>query len=473
MTATLNRATASAEPSSPIVHDDVRTRAARGKAARKDRPRAELARWEAAATRPDPVGLLSAQEATRVPELVAIRHERMLESPFAFYRGAAVIMAADLGSTPHTGLWVQCCGDAHLANIGGFASPERDLVFDINDFDETSRGPFEWDIKRLATSFEIAGRSLELAAKDIRTVVLSTARAYREAIAEFAAMGNLAVRYARFDAARAAAEVRDRAPRQRARLERAVAKAHGRDNLRALGKLTRRVNGELRFASDPPLLVPIAELFGDVEADVLHEWLRERLRVYRESLPEDRRHLVERYRLVDVARKVVGVGSVGTRCWVALLLGRDENDALFLQVKEAESSVLEPYAGQSPYPNHGQRVVEGQRLMQASSDILLGWTTAESPDGASRDFYLRQLWDWKVSAEIDQMNAATLRVYAWACAWLLARGHAVSGDSVAIASYLGTSTRFDEAVAAFASAYADQNQADYDTVTAEVAAKRY
>jgi uncharacterized protein (DUF2252 family) len=461
------------EPPAPIVHEDVRTRSLRGKAARKNVPRADLAAWAPATTRPDPVALLQAQEATRVPELIAVRHERMLASPFAFYRGAAVIMASDLATSRHSGLWVQCCGDAHLANFGGFASPERDLVFDINDFDETSRGPFEWDVKRLATSFEIAGRSLGLSAKESRGAVVSAARSYREAMAQFAEMPNIEVMYARFDAARAFDEVRRRAPDQVGRLQRAVNKAEGRDNLRALRKLTQEVDGELRFLSDPPLLVPITEVFGHLEADVLHEWLRERLREYRQSLPDDRRHLIERYRLVDVARKVVGVGSVGTRCWVALMVGRDDNDPLFLQIKEAEASVLEPYSGASPYSNHGQRVVEGQRLMQASSDVLLGWTTAEGTDGITRDFYIRQLWDWKLSAEIEEMSASSLSVYAWACAWLLARGHAVSGDAVAIASYLGSSDRFDEAMAAFASAYADQNERDFETVTAQLAAGRY
>jgi uncharacterized protein (DUF2252 family) len=328
-------------------------------------------------------------------------------------------------------------------------------------------------VKRLATSFEIAGRSLELSAKESRAAVVSAARSYREAMAQFAEMPNMAVWYARFDAARAFDEVRRRAPDQVGRLQRAVNKAEGRDNLRALRKLTQEVDGELRFLSDPPLLVPITEVFGHLEADVLHEWLRERLREYRQSLPDDRRHLIERYRLVDVARKVVGVGSVGTRCWVALMVGRDDTDPLFLQIKEAEASVLEPYSGASPYANHGQRVVEGQRLMQASSDVLLGWTTAEGTDGITRDFYIRQLWDWKLSAEIEEMAASTLSVYAWACAWLLARGHAVSGDAVAIASYLGSSDRFDQAMASFASAYADQNQRDFDTVTARVAAGRY
>ena len=418
------------------------------------------------------MALLHAQEATRVPELVALRHERMLSSPFAFYRGAAVVMAADLATVARTDLHVQCCGDAHLANFGGFASPERELVFDINDFDETSRGPFEWDVKRLAASFEIATQSLGLSAKVSRSMVVEVGRSYRHAMADFAGMTNMATWYARLDLAALMKEMRANAPDRVKNLERIVAKAEHRDNLRAFQKLTSVVDGTVQFRSDPPLLMPIRDLVGEREFANIHEWLDKRLHMYARSLPHDRRHLVERYQVVDVARKVVGVGSVGTRCWVALLLGRDEHDPLFLQIKEAEPSVLEAFAGRSPYANHGQRVVEGQRLMQANSDILLGWFRTEALDGLSHDFYIRQLWDWKVSLDIGAMDAQTLSLYAKLCAWTLARAHAVSGDAIAMAAYLGDSDRFERSIADFAVAYADQNQRDFETVTAGASAGR-
>jgi uncharacterized protein (DUF2252 family) len=395
-----------------------------------------------------------------------MRHDRMLESPFAFYRGAAVIMAADLGSAPNSGLWVQCCGDAHLANFGGFASPERSLVFDINDFDETSRGPFEWDVKRLATSFEIASRSLELVAQDLRSVVVQVGKSYRQAMAGFASMTNLAIWYAHLDMESVLNALRKDFPERAERLDRAMEKARSKDHLKAFRRLTSSHHGEVRFVADPPALMPVADLFGASDRDELVEWLRDRIRAYRRSLARDRRHLLERYRLVDFARKVVGVGSVGTRCWVALFLGRDDEDPLFLQIKEAEASVLEAYAGKSEYKNHGQRVVEGQRLLQASSDILLGWSTTTGLDDTSRDYYVRQLWDWKLSADIESMHTAELKFYADMCAWTLARAHAVSGDAVSLAAYLGNSDRFDRAIADFAAAYADQNQSDYDTVKA-------
>ncbi len=456
------------QPQSPrrVEHPDPDTRAARGRAARKRRHRTGLGEWSPAADRPDPVTLLRGQEETRVPELLAIRHQRMLASPFAFYRGAAVVMASDLGAAPRTGLTVQCCGDAHLANFGGFASPERSLTFDINDFDETSHGPFEWDVLRLAASFEIAARSRELDARDARDVVTTLGRRYRETMAAFAAMPNLAVWYARLDVDEQLARLREVAPARAKRAQRTVAKAAKRDNLQALHKLTQTVDGAVRFRSDPPLLVPATELHAGVDRDAGLEYLRDRLRAYRQSLPRDRRHLLERYRLVDFARKVVGVGSVGTRCWVALMLGRDDDDPLLLQIKEAAPSVLEAYAGKSPYANHGQRVVEGQRLLQAASDILLGWTRAEGLDGRVTDYYVRQLWDWKASADVESMSARELDVYAQLCGWTLARAHAVSGDSIAIAAYLGTSDRFDQAVADFAVAYADQNQRDFEAVAA-------
>jgi uncharacterized protein (DUF2252 family) len=458
------KAAKGAEPAlAPIVHRDVAVRTADGRAARKQAPRTSHGAWVPAADRADPVALLHAQETSRVPELVPIRHERMLASPFAFYRGAAVIMAADLATLPSSGLRVQCCGDAHLANFGGFASPDRHLVFDINDFDETSHGPFEWDVKRLAASFEIAGRARSFAAKDCRRVVLEAALAYRNAMANFALMNNLEVWYARLDMEQLFAQFASEAkPKDLERAEKLVAKATGRDNLRAFDKLTERVDGKLEFVSDPPLLVPVREL-SELDPIATTDWIRERLRSYRHSLQADRRHLLEGYQFVDLARKVVGVGSVGTRCWVALMLGKDDGDPLLLQIKEAEQSVLEPYGGKSQYASHSQRVVEGQRLLQAASDIMLGWLHTTTPDDAERDFYVRQLWDWKVSANLETMTPDRMFLYARMCGWTLARAHARSGDRFAIAAYLGTNDVFDRAMADFAVAYADQNDRDYAT----------
>jgi uncharacterized protein (DUF2252 family) len=459
----------STEPAiAPIDHRDLPTREADGRAARKQAPRTSHAVWAPAADRPDPVAPLRAQETIRVAELVPIRHERMLASPFAFYRGAAVIMAADLATLPSSGLRAQCCGDAHLANFGGFASPDRRLVFDINDFDETSHGPFEWDLKRLVASFEIAGRARPFASKENRRVVLEAAATYRAAMTSFAGMNNLDVWYARFDVEQLISKFGAGAkPKDLARAEKLVTKATTRDNLRAFDKLTECVDGELRFASDPPLLVPVREL-TDLDVDATTEWIRQRLRSYRRSLQADRRHLLESYRFVDLARKVVGVGSVGTRCWVALMLGKDDGDPLLLQIKEAEQSVLEPYGGRSQFASHGQRVVEGQRLLQAASDIMLGWLRTVALDGVERDFYVRQLWDWKVSANLETMTFDRMLVYARMCGWTLARAHARSGDRVAIAAYLGTTDVFDRAMADFASAYADQNDRDYAAAVASL-----
>jgi uncharacterized protein (DUF2252 family) len=321
-------------------------------------------------------------------------------------------------------------------------------------------------VLRLAASFEIAGRANEFDTKERRRCATDTARAYREAMAEFATMSNLAIWYSRLDLAAHLAELRSLSPDGVKRVEKKAAKAEKRTNLQALRKLTQRVDGEVRFRSDPPLLVPITELHAGLDHDEGIEFLGERLRIYRRSLPHDRRHLLERYRLVDLARKVVGVGSVGTKCWVALMLGRDDDDPLLLQIKEAAPSVLEAYAGKSPYANHGQRVVEGQRLLQTASDILLGWSQAEGLDGVISDYYVRQLWDWKTSADVELMPPVELAGYARMCAWTLARAHAVSGDPIAISAYLGNSDRFDEAVGDFAAAYADQNQRDFETVTA-------
>jgi uncharacterized protein (DUF2252 family) len=462
--------TRDAEPAPQVItHLDPAQRAALGRAARQAVPRSSHAVWEPTATRADPVGLLHEQEKSRVPELVPLRHERMLESAFTFYRGAAVIMANDLGATPNSGLQVQACGDAHLANFGGFAAPDRRLVFDINDFDETTPGPFEWDIKRLAASFEIAARAREFSAKTTRSIVLEVTKAYREAMAEFATMSNLDVWYSRLDAATIIDRWRSQAsPDEVRRFERMVTKAEGKSSLKALSKLTRVVDGDYQIVNDPPVVVRLRDLLPSVDAEAMTSWLQDQFRVYRSSLQPDRRNLLESYRLVDFARKVVGVGSVGTRCWIALLLGKDASDPLFLQIKEAEASVLEPYAGKSEYEGHGERVVEGQRWLQAAGDILLGWAHVVGLDGAERDFYVRQLWDWKVAADTDTMLPAIFPIYAQMCGSTLARGHARSGDRIAIAAYLGSGDVFDKAIADFAVAYADQNERDYAAAKASL-----
>jgi uncharacterized protein (DUF2252 family) len=453
------------------AHPSVQERVARGKEARKRTPRSSHADWAPRADRSSAVDMLLAQEVGRLPELLPVRHARMLASPFAFYRGAAALMAADLDGTPDSGLRVQACGDAHLSNFGGFASPDRDLVFDINDFDETSPGPWEWDVKRLAASIAIVGRQLGLRGEERRAGVAASARAYRETMRRFAAMGNLAVWYARLDAERLqAAASRAASARAKKNLTRAVEKAQSKDHLRAVSKLTERVDGELRIVSKPPLIVPVEELTGDVDRDALVADMQALLGKYKRSLKSDRRHLIDRYRYVHMARKVVGVGSVGTRAWIVLLAGRDDDDPLFMQVKEAGPSVLAPYTGRDPAPNQGQRVVQGQWLMQATSDILLGWLRAVGIDQQSRDFYVRQLWDWKTSADVERMTQDGLTVYGEMCGWTLARAHARSGDRVAIASYLGSAPTFDRALAEFAEAYADQNERDYAEV-AEAADK--
>ena len=446
-------------------------RAETGKAVRKRLPRTAHARWEPLADRIDPVSLLRGQEKTRVPELLAVRHDRMLASPFAFYRGAAVIMAADLATQPDSGLVVQACGDAHLANFGGFAAPDRALVFDMNDFDETTPGPFEWDVKRLAVSFDLASRDRGLDEKGRRAMVRRSVKAYREAMAAFSAMANLDVWYARLDAAAIFARWQDRVSgRDVARVEKNVSKAEAKNSLKAFSKLTEFVDGRYRIASDAPLVVPIRDMAGGGDEQAVLEWLSERFGNYRTSLQPDRQHLLNSYRIVDVARKVVGVGSVGMRTWIVFLVGRDDQDPLFLQLKEATTSVLEPYCGASVYETHGERVVEGQRLLQASSDVLLGWARAEGIDGVERDFYIRQLWDGKASPEYATMSPEVFGIFAEMCAWTLARGHARSGDRIAIAAYLGNSATFDDAVADFATKYAEQNQRDYDATAAAVAA---
>jgi uncharacterized protein (DUF2252 family) len=408
-----------------------------------------------------------------VQELVPIRYGRMVVSPFTFFRGAAAVMAADLAITPTSGLRVQACGDAHLSNFGAFAAPDRTLIFDLNDFDETLPGPWEWDVKRLTASFEIAARENGLKRKERRALVLTAARAYREAIRGFAQMPHLSIWYARLDAETLLKQLRANVGAGAVkRVEKNVAKARGKDSLRALDRLAGRVDGDLRFTSEPPLLVRAEELFSAKKSHDLETAIRSVLDAYRSSLPGDRRHLLDSYRFHDLARKVVGVGSVGTRAWIVLLTGRDDGDPLVLQAKEAEASVLEAHDGASRFKNHGRRVVEGQRLMQAASDIFLGWCPAVGVDGKSRDFYVRQLWDWKRSVDTETLSPQGLTIYARMCGWTLARAHARSGDPIAIGSYLGSADSFDAAIAEFSSLYADQNERDHAALAEAIASGR-
>ena len=459
-----------------VPHLTVAERAARGKAARAEVPRSSHAVFEPPRRRTDPVKLLERQAKTRVPELVPIRYGRMLVSPFTFYRGAALIMASDLAATPRSGLTVQCCGDAHLSNFGVFASPERRLMFDINDFDETLPGPWEWDVKRLAVSMLIAARSNGFPVKDQDQIVLDTVEAYRTAMAGFAAMNNLDVWYAHLDIEAVFQEFRSQfKAKELKRGEKQVAKARTKDSMAAFSKLAREVDGEARIVAEPPLIVPIEDLAQTegIGRDEIFEMLHELIRSYRSTLEHDRRVLLEEFRLVDLARKVVGVGSVGTRAWIALLLGRDGQDPLFLQMKEAEASVLEEFLGPSEFDNHGERVVHGQRLMQATSDIFLGWLHIEEGEGGlPRDFYGRQLKDWKGSAEIERMVPEGMAQYGKLCGWTLSRAHARSGDRIAIAAYLGKSDAFDRAIVEFSCAYAEQNDSDYQALTAAVESGR-
>jgi uncharacterized protein (DUF2252 family) len=451
-------------------------RVARGKKARAEVPRSRHAEFTPAPDRPDPVKLLQADDASRVPELLPIRYGRMAVSAFTFFRGAALPMAADLASTPRTGLVAQICGDAHLANFGLFASPERRLVFDINDFDETLPGPWEWDIKRLATSLEVAGRDNGYSTKQRHSIVLAAVAAYRRAMAGFAEKTALEVWYAhadedaikaRFDEAAARGRSGQRLDaRQLKRAARTMAKARTKDNLGALGRFAGGHDGRPEIVADPPLIVPIRDLVEDgTDPAELEEQLQGLLDAYRSTLEPERRVLLDQYRLADFARKVVGVGSVGTRSWMALLIGDHERDPLFLQAKEAGPSALEQFVGPSEYDNAGQRVVVGQRLMQAVSDIFLGWVRVKGLDGQTRDFYLRQLRDWKGSAEIEVMIPAGMQAYGELCGWTLARAHARSGDHIAIAAYLGSGPAFDVALGEFAQAYADQNEHDYQALT--------
>ena len=448
-------------------------RAARGKAARSEVPRSIHAEFDPPARRADPIDLLEEQATTRVPELVPVRYGRMMVSPFAFYRGGARIMVRDLAPAPRTGLTVQCCGDAHLSNFGVFASAERRLIFDINDFDETLSGPWEWDVKRLAASMVVAARENGFRQSQQDRVVLRTVRGYREAMREFAGMQNLAVWYAHADAEKV---VRDLAAQHKRAMvdkaQRALEKARTRDSMSAFSKLVHTVDGEARIVDESPLIVPVDRL-ADGDRETTFDRLHALVRAYRRSLEFDRRVLLEQFNLVDFARKVVGVGSVGTRAWIALLLGRDGQDPLFLQFKEAQPSVLEEVLGRSEFQNHGRRVVVGQRLMQASSDIFLGYVRNEEGfDGRPRDFYGRQLKDGKGSAVIDEMEPPGMAAYGGVCGWTLARAHARSGDRIAIASYLGKGNAFDRALVEFAHAYADQNERDHAALVDAVASGR-
>ncbi len=460
-------------PPKAVPHFTPAEHAARGRAARSELPRSAHGAWELAPGRRDPVDLLEEQARTRLPELGPIRYGRMLSSPFAFFRGGAYLMAADLAHGARTGLHAQLCGDAHLSNFGIFASPDRRLVFSLNDFDETLPGPFEWDVKRLAASLAVAGRDRGFDEAARRSVVMATVREYREAMAQFAQMRTIDVWYTRLDVA----GIRNRlkaglSGKQLKRVHSSVTDVRTKDSMRALSKLCQTVDGELRIVGDPPFVTPIEDVLPGAEQHHLEDVARRMIHTYRRTLPRDRRHLLESYRYVHAARKVVGVGSVGARTWILLMVGRDDTDPLFLQFKEAQASVLEPFLGKSRYSQHGQRVVEGQRMMQAAPDILLGWERIITIDGEQRDFYIRQLWDSKGSAEIDVMDPAGLQAYGRICGWTLARAHARSGDRIAIAAYLGGGEPFDRALATFAETYADQNENDFRALQEAVASGR-
>jgi uncharacterized protein (DUF2252 family) len=463
-----------------IARLSVEERRARGGQARQRAPLSGHAGWCPAADRPDPVALLAAQDLTREPDLVPVRHGRMMVSAFTFYRGAAKIMAADLDGTPTAGLGAQLCGDAHLSNFGVYGSPERRLVFDLNDFDETLPGPFEYDVKRLAASFTIAGRNNGYSGPDTRAATLASVRAYREAMARFAGMRTLDIWYAHLPEDELMTAVRGTvaeisqaakgkqgkkqakaAEKAAERAEKNRRKAHARDSLQALSKLGELAGGQYRIVSQPPVVIPARDLAAasGISADELAEVIRGQFRAYRATLQRDRRHLLEHFEIADMARKVVGVGSVGTRAFIVLLQGRDADDPLFLQIKEATASVLEDHLPHSRFAQPGERVVHGQRMMQAVSEIFLGWTKGAEQN---RYYYWRQLRDMKGSTDVESMRPAALAFYAGMCGWTLARAHARSGDPVAIAGYLGSSDAFDQSVTDFSLRYADQNERDFE-----------
>ncbi len=459
-----------------VEHPSVEERRAQGKESRKRVPQSGHAGWKPAADRPDPVALLEEQNATREPDLVPVRHGRMMVSPFTFYRGAAKIMAADLKDTPTAGLKVQLCGDAHLSNFGVFASPERQLLFDLNDFDETLPGPFEYDVKRMSASFTIAARNNGFSKAEARDATLASVAAYRTTMAEFAEMTTMDIWYAHLSEEQLMAAVdsfvashKDKSQKKVAKghakaAKKTAQKAHTRDSLQALSKLGEIVDGRYRIVSQPPIVVPARDLHAayGLSAEQLEHVIHEQFRAYRATLQDDRRHLLEKFEIVDMARKVVGVGSVGTRAFIVLLQGRDQQDPLFLQVKEATKSVLEDHLPKSRYRQPGERVVQGQRMMQAASDIYLGWTKGVE---ANRHLYWRQLRDMKGSAVVESLTPPALAFYARQCGWTLARAHARSGDPVAIAAYLGKGDKFDQSVTDFSERYADQNEQDYKAFT--------
>jgi uncharacterized protein (DUF2252 family) len=453
-----------------LEHLTPEQRTAYGKQARKDVPRERHAEFEAAQDRPDPIDLLEEQSRTRVSELVPIRYGRMSASAFAFFRGAAIVMASDLSTTPASGLRAQICGDAHLSNFGFFATPERRLVFDVTDFDQTSEGPWEWDLKRLAASVEVAGRDLGFTVAERRDAALAAAASYRTTMRSFAAMTNLSVWYTSLATEEVLPELRGQIDAESEKLlDDALDRMRAHETVRQPTKLVVEVDGRPRFRSDPPFVVRLDELLDGERAPRAWSALVDVAVSYRRTLNSDRRRLLDRYRVADIARKVVGVGSVGTRDWIILLTGRDDSDRLILQAKEAEASVLERYAGGPRFDNQGRRVVEGQRLMQAASDIFLGWDHVYGMDGRpQRDFYLRQFRDWKTTIRVEGLRPKGLAVYAKDAGWTLARGHARSGDQIAIAAYLGKSSAFDEAIAAFATRYADRNKRDYETLLAAI-----
>jgi uncharacterized protein (DUF2252 family) len=456
------------------AHLTVEERVARGRTARKDAPRSAHGRWAPEQDRQDPIALLEEQAASRVPRLVPIRYGRMLVSPFTFYRGAALIMAADLAATPVSGVTVQVCGDAHLSNFGLFGTPERQLIFDINDFDETLPGPWEWDVKRMAASFEVMGRDRGFSPADRRAVVMAGVAEYRERMRQAAGMATLSAWYDQLEAGVLVNLVRQevrvkRVSKQEGRaLERDVKQAHTRDSTRVFAKRAAEVGGELRIVGDPPLIIPLEDIIEPgSEWENSEELIKKLLAAYRRTLGHHH-HPIEEFRYVHSAYKMVGVGSVGTRCYIMLMLGRDHKDPLFLQVKEAQASVLERFVGKSTYRHHGERVVAGQRLMQAATDIFLGWIRIKGLDGVTRDYYVRQFQDWKGGADVDNLLVPGATLYSRVCGATLARAHARWGDRIAIASYLGQGIAFDRAIADFSVAYADQNERDYQAFVAAV-----
>src|SRR5215471_13706422 len=437
-------------------------RYAAGKARRRQVPRSSHAEWLPDPERPDPISLLEESNKTRLEHLVPIRYGRMSQSPLAFLRGSAAVMAYDLAKTPVSGIQAQLCGDAHLSNFGAYASPERNLVFDVNDFDETLAGPWEWDVKRLAASIVVAGRQNGYTAGETTQSVLSSLQHYHTLMQRMASMGALDVWYQHVDISQIMELVKRK---EQERLQKQVGKAKHRTNLGAFPKMAEKVNGLYRIKDEPPLIEHVVDQ-GDVEKTQAyeHEWIKNYFAAYVETLPDTRKVLLGNYSFVDVARKVVGVGSVGTRTWVVLLMaGGDGDDPLFLQLKEADASVLEPSCGNSPYANHGERVVQGQLLMQEASDIFLGWT-----HGPDADLYVRQLHDMKLSEDIATMTRQEFAQYTQWCAMALARAHARCGDSARISGYLGSSTLFEQAIARFAQAYADQTERDHAALLAAI-----